>query len=726
MVVRRFALCVLVGIAVVVARGPQAWGQATHVPKPASPSLQSGRGEDPQIAQLTKKSPLESQKEEEDDILILLMKLGTFVVSEEMIGFAEGTSLLLPLGEFTQALDLAITTDPGSGRAGGWFIKENRLFSLNISKQEVIIDGRISSYAGSLVKVRDDEIFVDVRLLAKWFPLDIEFNLGNLTISLDSREPFPIEQRLEREGRRSKLRQKGPATEFEYKPTPYKLISLPIIDKSSQYTFSSDESENIVRKQEYSFTAAADIAGLNGELFMSGSDTDYIAQARLELGRKDPEAQLLGPVGASEFSIGDISTPQIPLVANIGSGRGAQISSYPLNAPTEFDRITLDGDLLTGWEVELYRNEVLLNFASSGSNGRYEFTDIPLLFGTNVLKLIFYGPQGQTREEIRLVRVGVDQVKPGNVHYRLAVNQQNAGTLSGVNELTRTDQTEKTRFVTDAELGITKNLSVGASYTSIPSTNFGNHQNYLSASLRGFYGDVAGRLDTVKEIKGGWANKISGQTTLSGISLFGDYTRYFDFTSEKLAFNIDPVKDQTNLRVEGTANLPLLSHIPYSLTAGHERKASDVATTTIANRASFGLGPASLTNQLTWTYTDNVTTDTSAASGSLSLGGTVSSVRLRGSGSYTLDPNRIFSSASISGEWTMFQDFTGKAGVSRSFNGDILTTYTAGLNAHFDSLAVGTNVTYSHRGALEAVFTLTSSFGVNPRTGIPFTRYDRN
>jgi hypothetical protein len=94
-----------------------------------------------------------------------------------------------------------------------------------------------------------------------------------------------------------------------------------------------------------------------------------------------------------------------------------------LETPEEFDRITLEGNLPLGWEVELYRNEVLLEFQSASADGRYRFEDVSLLFGVNVLRLIFYGPQGQQREEVRQVRVDTDQISAGEFRYRIAANQ---------------------------------------------------------------------------------------------------------------------------------------------------------------------------------------------------------------------------------------------------------------------------------------------------------------
>ena len=70
----------------------------------------------------------------------------------------------------------SITADPQAGLAGGWFIDEKRLFSLSLGRGEVIIAGRTRRFDKALVHVVDGDIYIDVRLLSQWFPIDIAFH----------------------------------------------------------------------------------------------------------------------------------------------------------------------------------------------------------------------------------------------------------------------------------------------------------------------------------------------------------------------------------------------------------------------------------------------------------------------------------------------------------------------------------------------------------------------
>ena len=76
-------------------------------------------------------------------------------------------------------------------------------------------------------------------------------------------------------------------------------------------------------------------------------------------------------------------------------------SNRPLTGNTELDTLDLQGDIQPSWDVELYRNDELISALTAGPDGRYVFNDIELLYGNNTLRLVFYGPQGQTRERPR-------------------------------------------------------------------------------------------------------------------------------------------------------------------------------------------------------------------------------------------------------------------------------------------------------------------------------------
>jgi hypothetical protein len=679
-------------------------------------AAETGEPRAQEIAQLGRKNET-ARPQEETDLLILELKLGSRLLSSEMLGFSKAASLLLPLSGFAKAIEFPIGADTSLGRASGWFIRENRLFSLNMATSKVTIDGKALTFESGLAQIIEDDIFVDVRLLAKWFPIDIDYDIASLSVKLTSREPLPIEEKLIRENRRSKLGEGRKTRNFPRREVPYSMFSMPIFDTSIEFGYKSDQDDVTNNNTRYSVLAAGDLLGQSAQMYISGDDAQRISQARLEMGRKDPDGQLLGLMDATEYTAGDIRSIQVPLVSNIADGRGASVSNFPISTPSEFDRITLEGNLLIGWDVELYRNEVLLDFKSSQDNGRYKFDDVPLLFGVNNLKLIFYGPQGQVREETRQTRVGPGQIKSGETLYRASAVQQDLQLFLDEDQAANTsDQLGKTRAFLEIQHGLHKNISIGTSVSSIPSPR-GNHQNYLGMNIGGFIGPFAGRIDAVRDLSKGWAGKISVQTSFGGVSLLGDHSRYYDFSSEQVSDTSDPLLHKSNLRLDGIARVPFIPHVPYSFKLSDEYRASGKNQITAENRASMAVGAAALTNSLSWLLLDDVGTSTSTVTGSATLGGSIYDVRLRGQIAYSLDEERDITSGTLSGDWQIFKDYRLKLGVDKQFSSSRLTTYSGGLSTQLENVSLGGNVEYSHRGDLSAKLTMSFSFGRNPKTG---------
>ncbi len=655
------------------------------------------------------------------DILILEARLRSFLLTDELLGFIRGSSLMLPLGQLSRALDFAIKVDGSGERASGWFIRENRLFSLSVARGEVVINGKGQNFDRAMVDLREGDIFVDVRLLATWFPIDIEFDLANLLVKITSREPLPVEERLEREQERARLGGNRGVKQFPRQEIPYKAIRPPVTDVSIDGGIRRNEGTyNGFR--DYSALSTGDVAGLSAETYVSGNDNQPFSAARLKVGRTDPDTHLLGPLDASEFAVGDITSPKIPLVSSVRSGRGVSVTNLPVNTPTEFDRITLEGNLLSGWEVELYRNEVLLDFRASQPDGRYRFVDVPLLFGVNVLRLVFYGPQGQRREETRQVRVGPDQVRPGETNYRMAATQEDQPFI-GHGAGADPQDVGHGRYFAEVERGLTQNLSLAANVASIPrkdTINTGvvdddNRQNFFGLSTRAFIGDVAGRLDIEKDASAGTAGTAAAQTTLFGFNLIGDYSHFWDYSSEDILKASDPLLDRTNVRIEGILNPPILPRLPFNIRSTLDRRQSGDYEASLSNRTSFAVSQMSVTNDSTWLLHQLQGEHLAQSTGVLSVGGLIDPVRVRGQINYETVPDQSLQALSLTGEWDLSKIYGAKLGVEHDLDIVKRTSLTGGLNAQFDGYQLGSDVFVADNGDWGIRFGINFSFGYDPK-----------
>lgn len=686
----------------------QAQGSKAPAPAPASGGSTASQPS----------TPFTHAERSVEEQLILKVTLGNLDLSEAIFGYPNQGSLLLPLSDVVSMFDFPIDVDSENGRAEGWFIEENRLFSLDLSARQVVIAGETRTINPAYVEQLPDDIYVDVRELSVWFPVDIKFDLPNLIVDVTSREPLPIEARLIREQRREKVlsQRRVEKRETEAVEVPYEWITWPVSDTTLNFTVSSGE-DGPELTRSFTTLATADLAKLNADIFLSGDDTEQLSIARLKLGRQSPRGDLLGGLEATQFAVGDIFSPQVTHASRTALGRGVMVSNEPVGSQVEFDRITLQGDLQLGWEVELYRNEVLLDFRQSQSDGRYLFEDVPLLFGVNVLKLVFYGPQGQRREEVKQLRIGADQIKPGGHLYSLSANQQDSLLLLGNKESLDTDGFQgKGRLTAEYKYGLSKEISVGANLASIPFER--GHRSYGGASMVASLGPVYTRMDVTKDLKAGWAGTVSAQTNLFGVTVLGQHTYLNDFLSEEFDNESDPLESETRLRLDGVLRTSFLPHIPYALNVTHEANKSRDRSTELQNRLSTAIGPASVTNTLNLTLTDPADSDDSTSvSGTFQVGGRIGKIRTRGQLGYSLDPEAVINSAAASGDWRLTPKLNARAGINKALTGTQKATYSMGVSTDVDYVAIGVDGQYDDLGDYSMKLQLTYSWGKDAADG---------
>jgi len=657
----------------------------------------------------------------DDQLYILELRLRQLILSEGIFGYVDRSVLLLPLGQLAEALEFPISVDPASGRAEGWFLSENRIFSLDIARQEVVVEGRRGTFDRRSVELHADDIYVDSRLLSNWFPVSLDFDLPNSIIKLKSREPLPIETRLAREEMRARLRDHdgAEASAYEAVETPYEMVDWPFFDFSTEFGFRKDPNGDPEAVAHYNGLVTADLLKMSARMFIAGDESDGLSQARLTLGRKDPNGELAGPLHLTEFSMGDIVTPTVTLISDPNFGRGAEVSTFPIGRTGQFNRSDLIGDLPLGWDVELYRNEVLIDFQLSRPDGRYEFLDVPLVFGTNVLRLEFYGPQGQRRTEVRRVLVGAEQTPKGRLNVRLAANQHDTD-LFEVDDTTvpgaEAALEGEGRVFLDTAYGVTRNFSVGAGVSSIPL--LAGRRTYGSLGGRLGFRNTFSELNLVTDSKGGIAGQAGLQMILpADLSLLIEHGEFRDFVSEDADDIAGLLERRSSVRLDGVFGAGPLPRIPFAFSGAHELRDTGHKETELANRLSMVVRMLSFTNSLQWTKVEDAGTATETANGSLLIGGRFGPANIRGEAHYDLEPDLQFSAAGITADWYFDTDFSARVSVQREFVNQPRTTYGIGLSRRFNFASVGLTGEYDTDDGSQVLLSVSFGIGRDPRTG---------
>ena len=280
-----------------------------------------------------------------------------------------------------------------TGGASGWFIREDNTFDLQLPTAQgkpilVVVNGQEYELSSQDYTLTDDgDIYVEAAAISKWMDLDFEFDFANLELFTDSDIPLPIEQRLARQSRRANQSSGRGEAVLPMLQSNYQAITAPLVDVQLATTIDPDRDS-----ARYSVLGSHDFAYLNSQFFVAGNDSDELSDVRLTLSKESLNGDLLGPLNATQVQFGDITPVNVGIGNTASQSRGFRVTNSKLAQINDNKTINLTGDIQLGWDIELYRNGILIDQQMSLQSGRYEFNDVDLLFGDNQFELIMYGP----------------------------------------------------------------------------------------------------------------------------------------------------------------------------------------------------------------------------------------------------------------------------------------------------------------------------------------------
>lgn len=407
---------------------------------------------------------VEGSRFAEGDELILGVEIGAEeprAAISDVFAYKSKTSARVGIVTFAQLLELPLKFNAELNKAEGWLFNENNIFSLSIDKQTeqltVFANGKTWQLTPSEYSVETDDLYLDLELLAEWFGLSFQIDESRLKLALTSKRQLPVELRLARRNKDITPASVATRSVMPYRETGYKLFTPPLLDAQVGVSHRAGQSN-----ASYSVSGSQDLAFFTGRYYFSGARANLLNSARLTLSRESESNDLLGPAKATEFELGDIQS-----VGGGGQnvGRGLRFSNTPLYSSVDGQQVSLIGEVADGWDVELYRNGVLIGQELGVSDGRYDFNNVQLEFGINEFELVFYGPQGQVESRIETYNLDPSSIQQGQFRYQFSVLEANKSVFP-LEEKNYQSGAEQTGLQTDVSTsyGLFDWLSLRAGY----------------------------------------------------------------------------------------------------------------------------------------------------------------------------------------------------------------------------------------------------------------------
>jgi len=187
---------------------------------------------------------------------------------------------------------------------------------------------------------------------------------------------------------------------------------------------------------------------------------------------------------------------------------GIQVSNASTLYKRSYGSYTLSNTTEPGWIVELYVNDVLVDYTKADPSGFYTF-EVPLVYGFTSVKLKFYGPYGETRSSQQYVNVPFNFIPAKSFEYAI-----NGGLVE--------DGKDSKFSRVNMKYGLSRHITLGGGSEYLTSVTSGHVMPFLNSSVR-----LAPRLLLSAE----HAHSVRSRAILSyrmpkGMQYELDYTNY--------------------------------------------------------------------------------------------------------------------------------------------------------------------------------------------------------
>ena len=649
----------------------------------------------------------------EDDALLFDVRVGQLRVGNGVRGYQTDSGVCVDLGDVILAFDLPVRLDKKSRRATGWLFEETRTFTLDREANTVQIMNKMQKLGALDIHDVPEGWCVGTQTLSSWLNIEVKADLSNALLVVKADRKLPFEMAEERKARSGKTR---PTAQFDLSALPqakdpYRFWRTPSIDVVASVSGRKEPLGGLSVDRRYELYVSGEIAQASFDARLSSNNHGVPETLRLRAYRTDPNAGLLGPLKATHFALGDVSTVSSPLAAQNTAGRGLFVTNRPIGRPDSFDRTNFRGELPDGWDAELYRNEQLIGYLQSRGDGRYEFLDVPLQYGQNRFEIVLYGPQGQIRRDIQLIPVGPDSIPPRETYYWAAI--QDAG--RDLIDFGSLDQLQYVgwRAGVGVERGLDTRTSIGA--TLFTSEYLGQRDYYFESSVRRAVGPALVELAAAGNARGGHALRAQmlgqlGQTLISAESVWLSGA----FRSER--YDAD-LRSEHNISVDHSFKFGN-KHVPLSLQGAYKKRLNGDTTLEGVARLSFNIKQITATTEILWEQNKNAfgSDPPGRLDAALRLNGRVGGLRLRGEAKFGLSGQAGFRESKITAEWRAGEtsDWRAELGYEAAAKRGLAGI---GYTRRFEKFALTGQMRGASDGAVSAGLSLAFSLGPDPVRG---------
>lgn len=447
-----------------------------------------------------------SPEYEEISVYLMVQRVGGI----EIPAVYHNQQVYLPVQDIFDFLKIKNIPSAANDSISGFFINQETSYVVDKLHNRIV-------YAKRIVALQPDDLFrtetglyLRSNFFGEIFGLDCTFNFRSLSVTLNTKIELPVVRDMRLEFMRNNIiRMKGEVKADTIIPQSRPLFRFGTAD----WSVVANQEINGESQTRFNLGLGSTIAGGETNIALQYyANQPFQEKQQYYLWRRvNNDNRVLRQVLAGKIASQATSSIFSPVV-------GMQFTNAPTTYRRSFGTYTLSDFTEPDWAVELYVNNVLVDYVKADASGFFTF-EVPLMYGSTVVLLRFYGPFGEERSRQQSISVPYNFLPARELQYTVS-----AGMVE--------DSVHSIFSRANANYGLGRFMTVGTGVEYLSSVTSGAFMPFVNTSMR-----LGSNLLFSGEYTYGVRGKgILNYRTAKNFQVELNYTRY-DRNQQAINFN---------------------------------------------------------------------------------------------------------------------------------------------------------------------------------------------
>ncbi|MEA3477630.1 MAG: SPOR domain-containing protein [Bacteroidota bacterium] len=374
----------------------------------------------------------------------------------------DNNDVYLSVTDVFDFLRLRNTASRGFDSISGFFIDQHVEYLIDRNNNRIIIQDRVFDLKPDEMIRTETGLYLRTPVFGQVFGLVCTFDFRQLMVTLKTELELPLIREMRQEQMRSNLnRLKGEVKADTSIGRSYPGFHFGMAD----WNVYSNQTLNGLNDTRVNLIFGAILAGGETNISLNyNNNSPFIENEQYYLWRYvNNDLKFMRQAMLGKIPFRSTSTIWEPVV-------GGLITNTPASYRQTFGSYTIAEYTQPGWVIELYVNNVLVDYVQSDASGFYQF-EVPLVYGNSAITLRFYGPWGEERIEERTINIPFTFLPHKNMEYTVS-----AGLIED-EDLSRYSRSY-------ANYGLTRAITVGGGVEYNSSVTSGTTMPFVNTSIR--------------------------------------------------------------------------------------------------------------------------------------------------------------------------------------------------------------------------------------------------